>query len=81
MLLINVYHEGQIMNTLTGVGYDIHVACTFSADKTISIHDLKRHIHVDLNCFLVISTSPLVYESTPPHQVRVIFLYFIWCSF
>jgi hypothetical protein len=31
MMLINVYHGGQIINTSTGVGYDIPVACIFSA--------------------------------------------------
>jgi hypothetical protein len=34
MLLINVYHGGQILNTSTSVGYDIR--------------DLKRHIHIGL---------------------------------
>jgi hypothetical protein len=48
MLLINVYHVGQILNTLTSTGYDIHAACTFSADETINLRDLKRHIHVGL---------------------------------
>jgi hypothetical protein len=44
-LLINVYHEGQILNTSTGMGYDIRVACTFSADEIINLRDLKRQIH------------------------------------
>jgi hypothetical protein len=48
MLLINVYHGGQILKSSTGMGYDIRVACTFSADKTINIHDLKRQIYVGL---------------------------------
>jgi hypothetical protein len=48
MLLINVYHGGQILNTLTGTDYDIHAACTFTADETINLRDLKRHIHVGL---------------------------------
>jgi hypothetical protein len=30
------------------MGYDIHAACTFSADETINRRDLKRHIHADL---------------------------------
>jgi hypothetical protein len=34
MLLINVYHGGQILNTSTSVGYDIR--------------DLKRQIHICL---------------------------------
>jgi hypothetical protein len=48
MLLINVYHGGQILNISTGVGYDIRAACTFSADETINLRDLKRQIHADL---------------------------------
>jgi hypothetical protein len=47
-LLINVYHENQILNTSTGVGYDICAVCTFSIDKTINIRDLRREIHVGL---------------------------------
>jgi hypothetical protein len=43
-----VYHGGQILNTSTGVGYDIRVMCTFSADKTINLRDLKRQIHAGL---------------------------------
>jgi glycine cleavage system regulatory protein len=48
MLLINMYHEYQIPNTSTGVSYDIRAACTFFADETINIYDLKRQIYVDL---------------------------------
>jgi hypothetical protein len=48
MLLTNVYHGGQILTTSTGMGYDIRVACTFSTNDTINIHDLKRWIHVGL---------------------------------
>jgi hypothetical protein len=48
MLLINVYHGGQILNTSTGVGYDIRAACTFSTDETMNIHDLKRQIYIGL---------------------------------
>jgi hypothetical protein len=48
MLLINVYHRGQILKTSIGTGYDIHVACTYSADETINLRDLKREIHADL---------------------------------
>jgi hypothetical protein len=44
----NVYRGSQIINTSTDVGYDIRAACTFSADETISIYDLKRQIHVSL---------------------------------
>jgi hypothetical protein len=48
ILLINVYQVGQILNTLTGVSYDIRAACTFSADETINLRDLKRQIHAGL---------------------------------
>jgi hypothetical protein len=48
MLLINVYHGGQILNTSTSMDYDIRVACTFSADETINLRDLKRQIHTGL---------------------------------
>jgi hypothetical protein len=36
------------MNTSTGTDYDIHAACTFSADETINLRDLKRQIHAGL---------------------------------
>jgi hypothetical protein len=70
MLLNNVYHEGQILNTSTGVGYDIRIACTFSADEIISINDLKRQIHVGLKllpCYfnITITISALV-NNVPP---------------
>jgi hypothetical protein len=52
MLQINVYHGGQILNTSTGVDYDICVACTFSADETINLRDLKRQIHDGLELLL-----------------------------
>jgi hypothetical protein len=48
MLLINVSHGGQILNTSTGVGYDIRAACAFSVDETINLRDLKRQIHAGL---------------------------------
>jgi hypothetical protein len=48
MLLINVYHGAQIPNTSTGVGYDIHAACIFSANEIINLRDLKRQIHAGL---------------------------------
>jgi hypothetical protein len=48
MLLINVYHGGQILNTSTDMGYDICAACTFSADEIINFCDLKRQIHANL---------------------------------
>jgi hypothetical protein len=52
MLLINVYHGGQILNTSIGVGYDIRVACTFSADEIIILRDLKKQIHAGLELLL-----------------------------
>jgi hypothetical protein len=52
MLLINMYHGGQILNTSTGVGYDIRAACTFSVDETINLRDLKRQIHAGLELLL-----------------------------
>jgi hypothetical protein len=48
MLLINVYHVGQILKTSTGTDYDIHAACIFSADETINLCDLKRQINAGL---------------------------------
>jgi hypothetical protein len=48
MLLINVYHGGQILNTSTGTGYDIHAACIFSTDEIINLLDLKIQIHTSL---------------------------------
>jgi hypothetical protein len=68
MLLINMYHRGQIMNTSIGVGYDIRAVCTSSGDETISIHDLKNHIHVDLellhNHFNIIISARI--NTVPP---------------
>jgi uncharacterized protein YlxP (DUF503 family) len=43
-----MYHRSHILNTSTGTGYDIHVACTFSTDETINFRDLKRQIHAVL---------------------------------
>jgi hypothetical protein len=48
MLLINVYHGSNILNTSTDVNYDIFVACTFSADNTIIFYNLRRQIHTSL---------------------------------
>jgi hypothetical protein len=59
MLLINVFHGNQILNTSTDVGYDIHATCTFFADETVSIHDLKRDIHVSLKLLLPYFSSQL----------------------
>jgi hypothetical protein len=48
MLPINVYHGCQILNISTDMDYDIRAKCTFSADETINIHNLKKQIHVGL---------------------------------
>jgi hypothetical protein len=48
ILLINVYHGGQILNTSTDMVNDIRATCTFSADETINLRDLKKQIHVGL---------------------------------
>jgi hypothetical protein len=45
ILLINVYYEGQILNTSTDVGYDIRDACTFYVDDIINVHDFRMQIH------------------------------------
>jgi hypothetical protein len=60
ILLINVYHGGQILNASTGMGYDILTACTFSTDETINLRDLKRQIYIGLDS-LANSISALVY--------------------
>jgi hypothetical protein len=50
------------------VDYDIHVTCTFSANETISIYDLKRHIYVGLKLlssyFDIIISAQI--NTTPP---------------
>jgi hypothetical protein len=48
MLLINVYHGGQILNTSTSASYDICATCTFSIDEIINLRDLRRQIHAGL---------------------------------
>jgi hypothetical protein len=48
MLLINVYHGGQILKTSHGTDYNIQSACTFSTDEAINLRDLKRQIHAGL---------------------------------
>jgi hypothetical protein len=73
MLLINVYHGYQILNTLADTGYDIHAACTFFADDTISIHDLNMQIHVGFELLPNHFNLTLVHEPTLPNQVRVFF--------
>jgi hypothetical protein len=74
MLLINVYHGDQILNTSTGMGYDIRAACTFSVDETINFRDLKRQIHTGLELLPSQSPSALVHGSILHQQVRVFFL-------
>jgi hypothetical protein len=46
--LIIVYHGGQILNTSTGMGYDIRVTHIFSADETINLRDMKIQIYTGL---------------------------------
>jgi hypothetical protein len=48
ILLISVYHRVQILNTSTGVSYNIRATYIFSADETINLCDLKRQIHTGL---------------------------------
>jgi hypothetical protein len=43
-----VYHGGQILNTSTGVGYNIRALCIFFADETINFCDMKRQIYAGL---------------------------------
>jgi hypothetical protein len=33
------------------MGYDIHATCTFFADETLNLRDLKRQIHAGLELF------------------------------
>jgi hypothetical protein len=78
MLLINVYHGGQILNTSTGVGYDICVACTFSADEIINIHDLKRQIHVGLKLLSShFNITISAWISTAPSSSSVFFIVYL----
>lgn len=49
MILINVFHGGQILNTPTGVNYDISAACTIPVNDWITLEELRRQIHTALN--------------------------------
>jgi hypothetical protein len=49
MLLINVYHEGQILNTSTGMVYDVHAACTFIPSSTTLTHGLVIGVVMRIN--------------------------------
>jgi hypothetical protein len=40
-----VYHGGQILNTSTGVGYDIRTACTFSVEED----DIQDETDINMN--------------------------------
>jgi hypothetical protein len=40
-----VYHGGQILNTSTGVGYDIRAACTFSVEED----DIQDETDINMN--------------------------------
>jgi hypothetical protein len=68
-----VYHEGQILNTSNGTGYDIHAACTFSADETINLRDLKRQIHAGLDLLPSQFNISIEHGSTLRQQVHVVF--------
>jgi hypothetical protein len=72
-LLINVYHGGQILKTLTGTDYDIHVACTFSADEAINLRDLKRQIHAGLELLPSQFNISISARINTAQQVRVVF--------
>jgi hypothetical protein len=73
ILLINVYHGGQILNTSTGMGYDILTACTFSTDESINLRDLKRQIYIGLDS-LANSISALVYALADSDDFFIIYL-------
>jgi hypothetical protein len=73
IMLINMYHGGQILNTSTGVDYDIHVACTFSADETINLCDLKRQIHTSLELLPNQFNISISARINTAQQVRVVF--------
>jgi hypothetical protein len=68
-----VYHEGQILNTLIDVGYDIRAACIFFVDEIISIHDLKMQIHVGLKLLSSHFNITISVRINTAHQVRVVF--------
>jgi hypothetical protein len=69
-----MYHGGQILNTSTDMGYDIRAACTFSADETINLHDLKRQIHAGLELLASQFNINISARINTALQVRVIFL-------
>jgi hypothetical protein len=78
MLLINVYHGGQILNTSTDTGYDIHVACTFSTDEIINLRDLKRQIHAGLELLLSqFNISIIARINTAPAGSSVFFIAYL----
>jgi hypothetical protein len=75
-----VYHEGQILNTSTGVGYDIRAGYTFSADEIINLHDLKMQIHTSLElllCQFTISISARI--NTAPAGSGDFFIAYLGC--
>jgi hypothetical protein len=79
MLLINVYHGGQILNISTVVGYDIYAACIFSVNETINLHDLKRQYHTGLEMFpiqytIVRSFGQIQQKSTKEREGRYTFM-------
>ena len=48
MLLINVFYGGQILNTPTGINYDIPAACTLPVNDRISLEEMRRQVYVGL---------------------------------
>jgi hypothetical protein len=73
MLLINVYHGGQILKTSHGTDYDIQAAYTFSADEAINLRDLKRQIHTGLKLLPSQFNISISAQINTAQQVRVFF--------
>jgi hypothetical protein len=78
MLLINVYHGDQILNTSIGVGYDICAACTFFADETINLCDLKKQIHAGLELLPIQFDIRISARINTVPAGSSVFLQFIW---
>jgi hypothetical protein len=72
-----VYHRGQILNTSTSAGYDIRVACTFSADETINLRDLKKQIHAGLELLPSKFISISAQFNTAPAGSNVFFIVYL----
>jgi hypothetical protein len=77
MLMINVYHGRQILNTSTGVGYDIRAAFIFFVDETINLRDLKRYIHTGFELLLSqFNININAWINTAPASSSVFFIVF-----